>query len=220
MSPSEASRELFLAARACPRSLSTSLAPSRSPPASSSAFFTSIIPAAVSSRSCLIFSIVVANLLPLLVLSRSRRLGRLGLGVVLLGGLGLGLWLVDLLSLGLTLFGLTLLGLPPVGLLDLGRRAGLRLRGLDGGRVDGGLRFFYLRFLDLRFLDLCRRRVGCGLGSRGGPVRFGGRLIARRLRLGGSVDRRLGNLLGGDPLGGLLRDLGLLDHRRQRAVGD
>src|SRR5918998_1710946 len=208
MSPSEASRELFLAARACPRSLSTSLAPSRSPPASSSAFFTSIIPAAVSSRSCLIFSIVVANLLPLLVLSRSRRLGRLGLGVV------------DLLSLGLTLFGLTLLGLPPVGLLDLGRRAGLRLRGLDGGRVDGGLRFFYLRFLDLRFLDLCRRRVGCGLGSRGGPVRFGGRLIARRLRLGGSVDRRLGNLLGGDPLGGLLRDLGLLDHRRQRAVGD
>src|ERR687894_114671 len=161
ISPSDASRELFLAARACPRSLSTSLAPSRSPPASSSAFFTSIIPAAVSSRSCLIFSIVVANLLPLLVLSRSRRLGRLGLGVVLLGGLGLGLWLVD-----------------------------------------------------LRFLGLCRRRVGCGLGSRGGPVRFGGRLIARRLRLGGSVDRRLGNLLGG-----LLRDLGLLDHRRQRAVG-
>src|SRR5918994_6534473 len=89
MSPSEASRELFLAARACPRSLSTSLAPSRSPPASSSAFFTSIIPAAVSSRSCFIFSIVLAKLLPLLVLSRRLLLGALGLALFLLGGLGL-----------------------------------------------------------------------------------------------------------------------------------
>src|ERR687893_1938696 len=163
MSPSEASRELFLAARACPRSLSTSLAPSRSPPASSRAFFTSIIPAAVSSRSCFIFSIVLAKLLPLLVLSRSRRLGGPGLCVFLLGRLRLGL------------------------------------------RLVGG-----------------RRSLSLGLalpGLRGGSVRFGGRLGARGLRLGVSVDRRLGNLLGGDPLGGLLRDLGLLDHRRQRAVG-
>src|SRR5918998_3552230 len=187
MSPSEASRELFLAARACPRSLSTSLAPSRSPPASSSAFFTSIIPAAVSSRSCFIFSIVLAKLLPLLVLSRSRRLGGPGLCVFLLGRLGLGLRLVGgrpSLSLGLALPGLLRVGLPGVGLFDLGSRAGLRLRGLDRGRVDGGL----------RFVGLCRRRFGRGL--RGGSVRFG----ARGLRLGGSVDRRVDGLIGGDPL--------------------
>src|SRR5215217_4706883 len=61
MSPSDASRELFLAARACPLSRSTRLAPSRSPPDSSSAFLTSIMPAAVSSRSCFIFSIVLAK---------------------------------------------------------------------------------------------------------------------------------------------------------------
>src|SRR5215207_6315085 len=61
MSPSDASRELFLAARACPLSRSTRRAPSRSPPDSSSAFLTSIMPAAVSSRSCFIFSIVLAK---------------------------------------------------------------------------------------------------------------------------------------------------------------
>src|SRR5215212_3799567 len=61
MSPSDASRELFLAARACPLSRSTRLAPSRSPPDSSSAFLTSIMPAAVSSRSCFIFSIVLTK---------------------------------------------------------------------------------------------------------------------------------------------------------------
>src|SRR5918998_349652 len=221
MSPSEASRELFLAARACPRSLSTSLAPSRSPPASSSAFFTSIIPAAVSSRSCFIFSIVLAKPLPLLVLSRSRRLGSLGLGVVLLGSLGLGLRLVGLLrflSLGLPLLGLGLLGLtgdglPRVGLFDLGGRAGLRLRGLDSGRVDGGL----------RPVAPCRRRAGCGPVRRGrfGPFRFSVRRLSGRglLRLGAPVYHRFGSTLGGDTLGGLLGDLRLLDHRRQRAVG-
>src|SRR5215204_154560 len=61
MSPSDASRELFLAARACPLSRSTRRAPSRSPPDSSSAFLTSIMPAAVSSRSCFIFSIVLTK---------------------------------------------------------------------------------------------------------------------------------------------------------------
>src|SRR5215218_5561284 len=61
MSPSVAALPLFLAARACPLSLRTFLAPSTSPSDSSSARFTSIIPAAVSSRSCLIFSIVLAK---------------------------------------------------------------------------------------------------------------------------------------------------------------
>src|SRR5215210_5374138 len=61
MRPSVASLELFLAASACPLSLSTRRAPSMSPPDSSRARFTSIIPAAVSSRSCLIFSIVLAK---------------------------------------------------------------------------------------------------------------------------------------------------------------
>src|SRR5918995_1331591 len=61
MSPSVAALPLFFAARACPLSLRTFLAPSTSPSASSSARFTSIIPAAVSSRSCLIFSIVLAK---------------------------------------------------------------------------------------------------------------------------------------------------------------
>src|SRR5215210_3187831 len=61
MSPSVAARPLFLAARVWPLSLKTFLAPSTSPSDSSSARFTSIIPAAVSSRSCLIFSIVLAN---------------------------------------------------------------------------------------------------------------------------------------------------------------
>src|SRR5215211_6639032 len=63
MSPSVAARPLFLAARAWPLSLRTFLAPSTSPLDSSSARFTSIIPAAVSSRSCLIFSIVLAKVL-------------------------------------------------------------------------------------------------------------------------------------------------------------
>src|SRR5215218_6713224 len=57
MSPWLVSRPLFLAAIAWPRSLKTRLAPSISPSDSSRALFTSIIPAAVSSRSCLIFSI-------------------------------------------------------------------------------------------------------------------------------------------------------------------
>src|SRR5215213_5767531 len=61
MSPSVAARPLFFAARAWPFSLRTFLAPSTSPSDSSSARFTSIIPAAVSSRSCLIFSIVLAK---------------------------------------------------------------------------------------------------------------------------------------------------------------
>src|SRR5688500_3053844 len=61
MSPSVAALPLFFAARAWPLSLSTLLAPSTSPSDSSSARFTSIIPAAVSSRSCLIFSIVLAK---------------------------------------------------------------------------------------------------------------------------------------------------------------
>src|SRR5215210_3092266 len=61
MSPSVAARPLFFAARAWPLSLRTFLAPSTSPSDSSSACFTSIIPAAVSSRSCLIFSIVLAK---------------------------------------------------------------------------------------------------------------------------------------------------------------
>src|SRR5918997_1872157 len=63
MRPSVAARPLFLAARAWPLSLRTFLAPSTSPSDSSSARFTSIIPAAVSSRSCLIFSIVLAKAL-------------------------------------------------------------------------------------------------------------------------------------------------------------
>src|SRR5215218_10289155 len=63
MSPSVAARPLFFAARACPLSLRTLLAPSTSPSDSSSARFTSIIPAAVSSLSCLIFSIVLAKVL-------------------------------------------------------------------------------------------------------------------------------------------------------------
>src|SRR5919107_2528196 len=63
MSPSVAALPLFLAARACPLSLRTFLAPSTSPSDFSSARFTSIIPAAVSSRSCLIFSIVLAKVL-------------------------------------------------------------------------------------------------------------------------------------------------------------
>src|SRR5215210_4744473 len=61
MSPSVAALPLFFAARAWPLSLRTFLAPSTSPSDSSSARFTSIIPAAVSSRSCLIFSIVPAK---------------------------------------------------------------------------------------------------------------------------------------------------------------
>src|SRR5215204_2991190 len=61
MSPSVAALPLFFAARAWPLSLRTFLAPSTSPSDSSSARFTSIIPAAVSSRSCLIFSIVLAK---------------------------------------------------------------------------------------------------------------------------------------------------------------
>src|ERR671921_424602 len=61
MSPSFASRLLFFAARAWPFSLRTFLAPSTSPSDSSNARLTSIIPAAVSSRSCLIFSIVLAK---------------------------------------------------------------------------------------------------------------------------------------------------------------
>src|SRR5215210_2055379 len=61
MSPSVAALPLFLAARAWPLSLRTFLAPSTSPADSSSARFTSIIPAAVSSRRRLIFSIVLAK---------------------------------------------------------------------------------------------------------------------------------------------------------------
>src|ERR671917_292930 len=61
MRPSVAALPLFFAARAWPLSLRTFLAPSTSPSDSSSARFTSIIPAAVSSRSCLIFSIVLAK---------------------------------------------------------------------------------------------------------------------------------------------------------------
>src|SRR5215207_421659 len=61
MSPSVAALPLFFAARAWPLSLRTFLAPSTYPSDSSSARFTSIIPAAVSSRSCLIFSIVLAK---------------------------------------------------------------------------------------------------------------------------------------------------------------
>src|ERR687889_2567512 len=63
MSPSVAARPLFFAASAWPFSLRTFLAPSTSPSDSSSARFTSIIPAAVSSLSCLIFSIVLAKVL-------------------------------------------------------------------------------------------------------------------------------------------------------------
>src|ERR687896_400238 len=66
MSPWVAALPLFFAARALPLSLRTFLAPSTSPSDSSSARFTSIIPAAVSSRSCLIFSIVLAKVLLLL----------------------------------------------------------------------------------------------------------------------------------------------------------
>src|SRR5215210_171544 len=61
MSPSVASLLLFFAASAWPFSLRTFLAPSTSPFVSSNARLTSIIPAAVSSRSCLIFSIVLAK---------------------------------------------------------------------------------------------------------------------------------------------------------------
>src|ERR687895_1344109 len=61
MRPSVAALPLFFAARAWPLSLRTFLAPSTSPSDSSSARFTSIIPAAVSSLSCLIFSIVLAK---------------------------------------------------------------------------------------------------------------------------------------------------------------
>src|SRR5829696_5873904 len=61
MRPSVAARPLFFAASAWPLSRKTFLAPSTSPSDSSSARFTSIIPAAVSSLSCLIFSIVLAN---------------------------------------------------------------------------------------------------------------------------------------------------------------
>src|ERR687898_588378 len=133
MSPSDASRELFLAAKACPRSLNTRRAPSRSPPDSSSAFLTSIMPAAVSSRSCFIFSIVLAKLLSLLVLSRRRLLGALGLGFVLLGGLGL-------------LRRCVRIGTAPgsggnFGLVDLGRWAGLWLRGLGRRRVGRRIGF-------------------------------------------------------------------------------
>src|SRR5918998_2892585 len=63
MSPWVAALPLFFAARALPLSLRTFLAPSTSPSDSSSARFTSIMPAAVSSRSCLIFSIVLAKAL-------------------------------------------------------------------------------------------------------------------------------------------------------------
>src|SRR5215211_4673042 len=73
MSPSVAARPLFFAARAWPFSRRTFLAPSTSPSDSSSARFTSIIPAAVSSRSCLIFSIVLANVLTSPRSLRSRR---------------------------------------------------------------------------------------------------------------------------------------------------
>src|SRR5215210_2124928 len=54
---------------ACPRSLRTRRAPSTSPPDSSSARLTSIIPAAVSSRNCFIFSMLLTKALtsPLLV---------------------------------------------------------------------------------------------------------------------------------------------------------
>src|SRR5215210_835190 len=213
MSPSDASRELFLAARACPRSLSTRRAPSRSPPDSSSAFFTSIMPAAVSSRSCFIFSIALAKPLSLLVLSRRRLLGSLGLGVVLRSCLGLRR------VLGVRLVGGCL------GLLDLGRWTGLGLGGLDGRRVDRGLGIGDLRYLTLR------RRSGLwfrGLRFRGlgrslclfGLVRFaGGRFFVLGLGGFGASVGRLCGLLGDDPLGDILGDLCLLDDRRQRAVG-
>src|SRR5918997_1077930 len=195
MSPSEASRELFLAARACPRSLSTRRAPSRSPPASSSAFLTSIMPAAVSSRSCFIFSIVLAKLLSLLVLlvlSRRRLLGALGLGFALLNGLGL---LRRCVRFG------TALGSGGLGLVNLGQWAGLRLRGLG------------------------RRRVGRGLGFGGQGVGrelrllhtvgfAGGHFVALRPRGLGASDGRPGCLLGRDRLRGLLGHLRLLDDRR------
>src|SRR5829696_4545032 len=196
MSPSAASRELFLAAKACPRSLSTRRAPSRSPPDSSSAFLTSIMPAAVSSRSCFIFSIVLAKLLSLLVLSRRRLLGALGLGFVLLGGLGL---LCRCVRIG------TAPGSGGFGLVDLGLWTGLRLRGLGRRRVG-------------------RRRVGRGLGFGGLGVGhrlllrtagFAGRhLVALRLRGRGASVGRLGFFLGHDRLGGLLGHLRLLDGRR------
>src|SRR5215207_12543 len=196
MSPSAASRELFLAARACPLSRSTRRAPSRSPPDSSSAFLTSIMPAAVSSRSCFIFSIVLAKLLSLLVLSRRRLLGALGLGFVLLGGLGL---LRRCVRIG------TAPGSGGFGLVDLGLWTGLRLRGLGRRRVG-------------------RRRVGSGLGFGGLGVGhrlllrtagFAGRhLVALRLRGRGASVGRLGFFLGHDRLGGLLGHLRLLNGRR------
>src|SRR5919112_2127924 len=61
MRPWLVSLPLFLAASACPLSLRTRLAPSMSPFDSSRARFTSIIPAAVSSRSCLIFCMSLAK---------------------------------------------------------------------------------------------------------------------------------------------------------------
>src|ERR671916_2694101 len=194
MSPSEASRELFLAAKACPRSLSTRRAPSRSPPDSSSAFLTSIMPAAVSSRSCFIFSIVLAKLLSLLVLSRRRLLGALGLGFALLNGLGL---LRRCVRFG------TALGSGGLELANLGRWAGLRLRGLGRRRVG-------------------RRRVGRGLGFGGQGVGrdlrllhtvgfAGGHFVALRPRGLGASDGRPGCLLGRDRLRGLLGHLRLLD---------
>src|SRR5918997_4796837 len=192
MSPSEASRELFLVAKACPRSLSTRRAPSRSPPDSSSAFLTSIMPAAVSSRSCFIFSIVLAKLLSLLVLSRRRLLGALRLGFVLLGGLGL---LRRCVRVG------TAPGSGGFGLVDFGRWAGLRLRGLGRRRVGRRLGF-----------------VGLGLGHRLRLLHTagfaGGHLVALRLRGRGASVGRLGVLLGRDRLGGLLGHLRLLDGRR------
>src|SRR5215213_7038981 len=191
ISPSAASRELFLAAKACPRSLSTRRAPSRSPPDSSSAFLTSIMPAAVSSRSCFIFSIVLAKLLSLLVLSRRRHLGALGLGFVLLGGLGL---LRRCVRVG------TAPGSGGFGLVDLGLWAGLRLRGLGRRRVGRGLRF-----------------GGLGVGHRlllHTTGFAGGHLVALRLRGRGASVGRLGFFLGRDRLGGLLGHLRLLDGRR------
>src|SRR5215212_7973613 len=135
MSPSDTSRELFLAARACPRSLSTRRAPSRSPPDSSSAFFTSIIPAAVSSRSCFIFSMVLAKLLSLLVLYRSRLLGSRGLGVVLPRSLELRrvrcVWRIGCC----------------LGFLNFGRWTGLGFGGFGGRCVDRGLWLGDLRLL-------------------------------------------------------------------------
>src|SRR5690625_4596911 len=58
--PSEASRSALLAALAMPRSRSRAAALSMSPSVSVSAFLTSIIPAPVSARSCLMLSIVTA----------------------------------------------------------------------------------------------------------------------------------------------------------------